>query len=606
MNINRLGPYEILGVLGRGGMGTVYRAKHFDTGELVALKALSHNYTEDEHFRQRFESEINALLKLDHPNIVRLIGYGQDEGVLYFAMELVEGKSLFHLQREFRTFDWRDVLVIAKDVAAGLRHAHDRGIIHRDLKPGNLLKAPSGAIKVTDFGIAKSFGQDNNTRDNVVGTIDFMSPEQALGKPVTVRSDLYSLGVVLYTLLAGQPPFNSNSIEQSLRNLTTVPPPKIRQVVPNVPEQLEQLIDELLQKRPERRTPTALALLRKLEQIEAELRDYSEAKTTHGRPSSPATPSPPGVKPPTATPPVARQETFRLGAPEDLLNRQTGDLNKTSRRGQDDTGASPQRAVTNAKAETVALNENYELEPEIEKPKRSDYFARVTEQQRKQHATPVVEDKPSSSGFWLLLLAFAAVLSLAVAGTYYALKPPTADQLYTTINFGADRPEQLSNELAQFLKLYPDDPRAARVSEIRDQGEAIKKFRQLALRRNLPKSNLTPLERDFIDVVDDALNDPAAGYSRLEAFVTLHSAQPNANANAAELVALAKTLGAKIKSDASRKELWDRQRIQQLLQRAQSSPDEAADIYRSIITLYESQDWAREEVETARKRLTGN
>ena len=113
MNLNRLGPYEILGVLGRGGMGTVYRAKHFETGELVALKALSHNYTEDEHFRQRFESEINALLKLDHPNIVRLISYGQDEGVLYFAMELVEGKSLFHLQREFRTFDWRDVLVIA-------------------------------------------------------------------------------------------------------------------------------------------------------------------------------------------------------------------------------------------------------------------------------------------------------------------------------------------------------------------------------------------------------------------------------------------------------------------------------------------------------------
>jgi hypothetical protein len=262
--------------------------------------------------------------------------------------------------------------------------------------------------------------------------------------------------------------------------------------------------------------------------------------------------------------------------------------------------------VTNAKAETVALNENYELEPEQAKPKRSDYFARVTDQQRKQHATPVVEDKPSSSGFWLLLLAFAAVLSLAVAGTYYALKPPTADQLFTTINFGADRPEQLSNELAQFLKLYPDDPRAAKVSEIRDQGEAIKKFRQLALRRNLPKSNLTPLERDFIDVVDDALNDPAAGYSRLEAFITLHSAQPNANASAAELVALAKTLGAKIKTDASRKELWDRQRIQQLLQRAQSSPEEAADIYRSIITLYESQDWAREEVETARKRLNGN
>jgi hypothetical protein len=198
------------------------------------------------------------------------------------------------------------------------------------------------------------------------------------------------------------------------------------------------------------------------------------------------------------------------------------------------------------------------------------------------------------------------VVSLAAAGTYYALKPPTADQLYTTISFGADRPEQLTNELEQFLKLYSDDPRAPKVTELKEQSEAIKSFRQLALRRNLPKSNLTPLEREFVDAVDGALNDPAAGYSRLEAFITLHSAQPNANPSANQMVALAKTLGNKIKSDASRQELWDRQRIQQLLQRAESSPQEAGDIYRSIITLYEGQAWAREEVELARSKLNGN
>jgi eukaryotic-like serine/threonine-protein kinase len=198
--MNQLGPYELLGVLGRGGMGTVYRARHQETGDTVAVKALAQNLTDDEHFRTRFTAEIQALLKLDHPNIVRLLGYGENDGALYFAMELVEGKSLFHLQREIRTFDWRDVLVICRDVASGLRHAHDRGIIHRDLKPGNLIKSADGVIKITDFGIAKEFGVSHDTRDNVVGTIDYMSPEQALGRPVTARSDLYSLGVVLYSI----------------------------------------------------------------------------------------------------------------------------------------------------------------------------------------------------------------------------------------------------------------------------------------------------------------------------------------------------------------------------------------------------------------------
>lgn len=607
MNPTRLGPYEILGVLGRGGMGTVYRARHFDTGELVALKALSHNYIEDEHFRQRFESEINALIKLDHPNIVRLIGYGQDEGVLFFAMELVEGKSLYHLQREFRTFDWRDVLVIARDVAAGLRHAHDRGIIHRDLKPGNLLKAANGSIKVTDFGIAKSFGQDNNTRDNVLGTIDFMSPEQALGKPVTVRSDLYSLGVVLFTLLAGQPPFSSASMEQSLRNLTSVPPPKIRSLVPNVPAQLEQLIDELLEKRPERRTPTALALLRKLEQIEAELRDYSEAKTAHGRPQTKAGPAPPAppapVRPDGATP-IQRQDTFRLGEPQDLLNRKTGEGSRTLRPGVDETGAAGNKAVTSAPAETAVYNEAYDLEPLPEKPqKKPDYFATVTEHQRRHQTAPPSAEEKHSSGFWLTLLAFALVLTAGVAGTWYALKPPSADQLYSSIEFGSARPERLHEQLDQFLQLYPNDSRVKRVTELKAMADALSRFKRLTIRRNLPGSEMSQLEKDFVDVVRAAVDDPATGFSKLEAFITLNPPGPDVPRTTEELVGDAQALRNKLKADAGRKELWDRQRIQDSLRRAANEPDGGVAIYRSIITLYENVDWAREEVEYARRQL---
>ena len=232
--MKKLGPYEFEGTLGRGGMGTVFRGKHMETGEIHAVKVLSPVYSADDHFRGRFESEINALLLLDHPNIVKLISYGQEDGNLYFSMELIEGNSLFQMQKKGHCFNWREVLQVAKDVCQGLRHAHDRGIIHRDLKPGNLLMTGFNSVKITDFGIAKSYGTSQNTGDNILGTMDFMSPEQAKGEQVTFRSDLYSLGAVLFTLLSGRPPFTANSIEESLRNLTRVPAPKISKSVPGL------------------------------------------------------------------------------------------------------------------------------------------------------------------------------------------------------------------------------------------------------------------------------------------------------------------------------------------------------------------------------------
>lgn len=589
MNPTKLGPYEIQGVLGRGGMGTVYRARHFDTSDVVALKALSINYIEDTHFRQRFESEIKALLKLDHPNIVRLISYGQDQGILFFAMELVEGKSLFHLQREVKVFDWRDVLVIAKDVTMGLRHAHDRGIIHRDLKPGNLLKSKQGLIKVTDFGIAKSFGTSHDTRDNVVGTIDFMSPEQALGRPVTVRSDLYSLGVVLYTLLTGAPPFNSNSIEQSLRNLTTVPAPKVRQAVPNVPDPIEDLISELLEKRPEARTPTALALLRKLEQIEGELRDYSEAQTAQ-------------IQLPDN---LSRQETFRLGEPLDMLNRKTGDVDPTQRSAGEKTGGGKRsQAATNAAQETAILGEKIELEPEVEKPKRQvDYFSTVTDQQRRQHAAPEPKPAKSSSGLALVLAGFVLTIGLAIGGAYLALKPPTADQLFSQIELNASRPETIRETLRRFLELYPNDPRIGHVEQLKLIADSISLYKRLAVRRNLPGSEMSQSEKQFVDVIATTLESPAEGFPKLDAFVALHDAGPNTPVDLAELVNAARAFQVKLRFDAKNKVSWDRQKIVDALERAGAAEDGGLAIYKSIVALYDGVEWAREYVDRAKQGL---
>ena len=591
MNPTKLGPYELDGILGRGGMGTVYRAKHFDTNDIVAVKALSHSFLDEPHFRQRFESEIKALLKLDHPNIVRLISYGQDQGVLFFAMELVEGKSLFHLLREVKIFDWRDVLVIAKDVTSGLRHAHDRGIIHRDLKPGNLLKSKEGLIKVTDFGIAKSFGTSHDTRDNVVGTIDYMSPEQALGRPVTVRSDLYSLGVVLYTLLAGQTPFNSNSIEQSLRNLTSVPAPKIRTVVPNAPELLEELIGELLEKRPERRTPTSLALLRKLEYIENELRDHSEAKTAHG------------LKP---APGFQRQDTFRLGEPLDMLNQKSVDPGLTVRPAGEKTGSSKKASVTNADAETAVLRSHVEIAPEPKKTKPHDYFSTVTDQQRRQQIAPESPSKEkANSGWFLILLGLVAAVSVAVVGIYYATKPPTADQLFNKIEMSASQPEQVRDELSDFLRLYSEDKRAEKVQQLQEIANASSLYQKLYLRRNLPgNERLSQVEKQFVEIIDDARENVATGFSRLDAFIILHDSGEETIQEIAELVAAARAYRIRIKFDARNQFSWDKQRINEALDRAADDPANAADIYRSVIKLYEDIDWAEELVTRAKNQLS--
>ena len=264
MTLKNIGAYELEVVLGRGGMGIVYRGLHSETGQQHAVKVLVPRFAEDQHFRGRFEAEIKALLKLDHDNIVSLLSYGQDAGQLFFAMELVNGQSLYQMQKAGHRFDWRQVLSIARDCASGLRHAHDRGIIHRDLKPGNLMMTTVDGepqqVKLTDFGIAKRFGNSQNTGTNILGTMDFMSPEQAKGAPVTARSDLYSLGAVLFTLLAGRPPFSGNSVEESLRNLTNVPAPNINGINPAIPKSIDSLVSKLMAKKAEQRVPTALAV----------------------------------------------------------------------------------------------------------------------------------------------------------------------------------------------------------------------------------------------------------------------------------------------------------------------------------------------------------
>ena len=269
MQFEQLGPYRLGKKLGQGGMGAVYAGVDSETGEAAAIKVLSPALAAEEGFRVRFEAEIESLKKLRHPNIVRLYGYGEQAGTLFYAMELVDGTSLEDELRAGRRFEWREVTQIAIKLCRALKHAHDHGVIHRDLKPANLLLTADGEIKLSDFGIARLFGNTRLTSDGgVLGTAEYMAPEQADGRTVTDRCDQYSLGGVLYALLAGRPPFRAKTLVEMLQLQRFAEPEPVTRFAPQTPAELARIIHQLLEKEPQRRFANTLMLARSLEAME--------------------------------------------------------------------------------------------------------------------------------------------------------------------------------------------------------------------------------------------------------------------------------------------------------------------------------------------------
>jgi eukaryotic-like serine/threonine-protein kinase len=269
MALERLGPYRLEKTLGRGGMGAVFLGVHNETGERAAVKVLAPNLADDANFRERFKAEVQTLKQLLHPNIVKLHGYGEEDGHLYYVMEYVPGRNLQDELAAGRRFSWREVTRIGVQVAQALKHAHDRGVVHRDLKPANLLLTDDDQIKLTDFGIAKLYGGTHVTADgSVMGTADYMSPEQARGKQITSRCDLYSLGSVLYALLTGKPPFAGKSLTEVIHNLMQEKPIALRRLAPDTPAELEAIVLQLLEKDPQNRIPTAIAVANRLKAME--------------------------------------------------------------------------------------------------------------------------------------------------------------------------------------------------------------------------------------------------------------------------------------------------------------------------------------------------
>ncbi len=271
----RVGPFDILRVLGRGGMGTVYQARDLKQDRVVALKILAQKWLNDAEFIARFEREAKAVSALTHPNIVQSFGSGRLSWRPYLMMEFVAGESLGHLLRVNRRLDEVQALTIARDVASALGHAHAQGIIHRDVKPDNVLIAEDGRVKLTDFGLAKLLQDtDELTRSGVaVGTPHYISPEQiSATRHVDHRADLYGLGAMLYHMLTGSVPFDAPSNNEILLKHVDEAAPDPRTKVPNTSAASAVIIARLLAKRPDDRYANAAELVLDLERVRTDLK----------------------------------------------------------------------------------------------------------------------------------------------------------------------------------------------------------------------------------------------------------------------------------------------------------------------------------------------
>ena len=267
----RLGEYLVRRLLGEGGMGKVYEAEERLSKRKVALKVLRPELSRSEHGRRLFLNEMTILAHLDHPNVVRCLSCTEVEGELVMALELLEGPTLRELLAQRQRLPWTEAVAIASQIAAGLQAAHSQqpAIVHRDLKPDNVaLVGGAGTlqVKVMDFGIAKVLEALSSTTTHSVGTLQYMSPEQIDAGTIGPRTDLYALGLVLYEMLAGRPPFESPSPRELLnKQCTEAPPPLPDDVRGMVPKGIERLLLQLLQKRPEDRPEDAAAVLEALE-----------------------------------------------------------------------------------------------------------------------------------------------------------------------------------------------------------------------------------------------------------------------------------------------------------------------------------------------------
>jgi serine/threonine protein kinase/tetratricopeptide (TPR) repeat protein len=257
MEFDQIGKYKIVGKIGQGAMGEVFKAQDLVLSRFVALKTISPNLVSDEQFHRRFEREAQSAAQLNHPNIVTVFEFSEDKGIVYLVMELLGGKDLKELIARRAVYHLEEKLHIAEQICDGLAFAHAKGVIHRDLKPANIHVLPNMTVKIMDFGLARLGVSEMTRTGTVMGTPNYMSPEQVRGDKVDARSDLFSVGAVFYELLSGHKPFDSASVHSILYEVLSNDPHPLSAFAPNLPPLILLIVDRALAKDPARRFQSA-------------------------------------------------------------------------------------------------------------------------------------------------------------------------------------------------------------------------------------------------------------------------------------------------------------------------------------------------------------
>lgn len=259
--------YEILEKIGTGGMAVVYKARCHRLNRLVAVKILKEDLAQDEDFRRRFRAESQAVAMLSHPNIVAVYDVSRSGNTEYIVMELIEGITLKQYINRKGVLNWKEALHFTTQIAKALSHAHSRGIIHRDIKPHNIMILKDGSVKVADFGIARLLSTQNTLTHEALGSVHYISPEQAKGGHVDARSDIYSVGVVMYEMLTSRLPFEGDSaVSIAIQHISSIPLMP-REINPEIPVGLEQITMHAMEANMDARYPSADALLQDLEEF---------------------------------------------------------------------------------------------------------------------------------------------------------------------------------------------------------------------------------------------------------------------------------------------------------------------------------------------------
>ena len=618
MNPEQLGPYRLVRVIGRGGMGTVFEGVSIETGEAAAIKSLSPLLSHHEDFRQRFEAEIETLRKLRHPNIVRLFGFGEQEGQLYYAMELVDGQSLEEEIKLGRRFNWREVTVIGIEMCRALRHAHDRGVVHRDIKPANLLLERGGQVKLSAFGIARLFGNTGLTAaGNVLGTVEYMAPEQADARPTGPRSDLYSLGGVLFALLAGRPPFKAKSILEMLELQRTAIPDRVSQHAYGVPTELEAIIAQLLEKDPDKRPANAMLLSRRLEAMLHALSlspRTSVGEVETGRESVTAFELAAPAEAPRLSP-VDGLTVTRVSEEHGSAQQAATELHSLVVQPPSGAGNLPETRATSAflafpQAPGATPPDENTVPPEPPR-KPADRFVVVAEDELDRYEP---EEPPHAALVSLHTWILAASLVAVGITLWYLLQPPSADKLYSKIreqtsDKSVDSLRGARYDIERFLARYSSDPRAGTLRKYVQELELADMERDFDNRARAGGrvESLLPIERAYQEAINYARVDPERGMVKLQALLDLYNHRTDISGPTGKCLELARRrleqLQNLVQETSSDHLAMVEDRLDRAEQLRESDPQRARQMWKAVIELYEAKPWAAAAVRRAREAL---